>query len=96
MAYRSGCGSLTSLILVMRAPADTTKVAGQSQSDSKSLMTASSLVPCPTCQQRRELVSVEPTGPKKDGAEIRIFACRTCGSEARYVIQRRVATLLGS
>ncbi|QUS40859.1 hypothetical protein RPMA_19960 [Tardiphaga alba] len=59
-------------------------------------MISSSLVPCPTCHQRREFVSVEATGPKKDGAEIRTFACRPCEVETRYILTRHSVMPLAS
>ena len=55
-----------------------------------------SLVPCPTCHERRDFVRAEPAVPKKDGTEIRTFACRPCAVEMRYVITRQGVTLLAS
>lgn len=64
--------------------------------DSKSAMTTPSLVQCPKCQARRDFVRAEPAVPKKDGTEIRTFACRPCASEMRYMITRRGFTQLAS
>jgi hypothetical protein len=59
-------------------------------------MTTPSLVPCPTCHSRRDFVRAEPVVPKKEGTEIRIFACRPCASEMRYMITRHGVTPLSS
>jgi hypothetical protein len=64
--------------------------------DSKGAMITPSLVQCPTCHSRRDFVRAEPAVPKKDGTEIRTFACRPCASEMRYMITRHGFTLLAS
>lgn len=57
-------------------------------------MTVSSLVPCPTCNSRREFLVAEPVHPHRDGHEIRTFLCRTCDVQSRYLIARGNITQL--
>jgi C4-type Zn-finger protein len=57
-------------------------------------MTTNSLVPCPTCNSRREFLIAEPVHPHRDGHEIRTFLCRTCDIRSRYLITRHSITPL--
>jgi hypothetical protein len=57
-------------------------------------MTTFSLVPCPTCNDRREFLVAEPVQPRRDGHEIRTFLCRTCDTRSRYLITRHDITPL--
>jgi len=59
-------------------------------------MTASSLVPCPTCNSRREFLVAEPVHPQRAGHEIRTFLCRSCDIKSRYLITRHDSTLLAA
>jgi hypothetical protein len=80
----------------MRNVAAPTKVEAASRRFEQRAMTTPSLVQCPTCHGRRDFVGVEPAVPKKEGNEIRTFACRPCDSEMRYLISRRGVTQLAS
>jgi hypothetical protein len=59
-------------------------------------MTTLSLVPCPTCNERREFVVAEPVHPHRVGHEIRTFLCRACDITSRYLITRREVTPLAA
>lgn len=59
-------------------------------------MTPLNLVPCPTCNDRREFLVAEPVNPRRVGQEIRTFLCRTCDTKSRYLISRRDVTPLAA
>lgn len=52
-------------------------------------MSSASLVPCPACSQRRDLISIEQEA--KGRGELRSFRCRECKEVISYLMQGRAS-----